>query len=109
MTTMPIVLKTDDAVPFGAPELALLEQGGVELLERSCPTEEDLIEHGAEADALMVVGEPVTARGSDALRRCRVIARFGAGLDNVDVEAATRRGIQVTFVPGASVEEVSDH
>lgn len=109
MTTLPIALKTDDAVPFGPPELALLHQGGVELLEHPCPTEEELIEHAADADALMVVGEPVTARVIDALRRCRVIARFGSGLDNVDIEAATQRGIQVTYVPAASVEEVSDH
>lgn len=103
------VLKTDDAVPFGAPERDRLTQARIELLERSCPTEEEVIEHGAQADALMVVGEPITARVIDALERCRVIARFGAGLDNVDVDAASRRRIQVTYVPGASAEEVSDH
>jgi D-3-phosphoglycerate dehydrogenase / 2-oxoglutarate reductase len=108
-TDRPVALKTDEAVPFGAPELELLAQAGVELVERSCPTEEEMIEHGAGADALMVVGEPVTARVIDALERCKVIARFGSGLDNVDVEAATRKGIQVTYVPAASMEEVSDH
>lgn len=108
-TDKPVVLKTDDAVPFGPPELELLAQAGVELVERSCPTEEEMIEHGAGADALMVVGEPVTARVIDALEHCKVIARFGSGLDNVDLDAATSKGIQVTYVPGASMEEVSDH
>ena len=107
---MPTVLKTDAAlVPFGEPQRGLLAEHGLELIERPCVTEEELVEHGRGADALMVVAEPVTARVIEALDGLRVITRFGAGLDNVDIEAATRAGVQVTYVPGASVEEVSDH
>jgi D-3-phosphoglycerate dehydrogenase len=107
---MPTVLKTDAAlVPFGEAQRALLAEHGVDLVERPCATEEELIEHGRAAEALMVVAEPVSARVIEALNGLRVITRFGAGLDNVDVEAATRAGVQVTYVPGASVEEVSDH
>ncbi|MGH7903843.1 MAG: C-terminal binding protein [Candidatus Dormibacteraceae bacterium] len=43
------------------------------------------------------------------LRRCRVIARYGVGTDNVDVAAASRLGIAVTCVPDYCVEEVSTH
>jgi len=107
---MPTVLKTDAAlVPFGEPQRELIAEHGLELIERPCVTEEELIEHGGGADALMVVAEPVTARVIEALDGLRVITRFGAGLDNVDLEAASRAGVQVTYVPGASVEEVSDH
>ncbi len=107
---MPTVLKTDaDLVPFGEPQRSLLAEHGLELIERPCVTEEELIEHGRGVDALMVVAEPVTARVIEALDGLRVVTRFGAGLDNVDIEAATRAGVQVTYVPGASVEEVSDH
>jgi len=107
---MPTVLKTDAAlVPFGEIERGLLAERGLELVERPCGTEEELVEHGRGVDALMVVAEPVTARVIEALAGLRVITRFGAGLDNLDVEAATRAGVQVTYVPGASVEEVSDH
>jgi D-3-phosphoglycerate dehydrogenase len=107
---MPIVLKTDAGlVPFGEPQRVLLAEHGLELVERPCATEEELIEHGRGADALMVVAEPVTARVIEALDGLRAVTRFGAGLDNVDIEAATRAGVQVTYVPGASVEEVSDH
>jgi D-3-phosphoglycerate dehydrogenase len=107
---MPIVLKTDaDLVPFGEPQRGLLAEHGLELIERPCVTEEELIEHGRGVAALMVVAEPVTAHVIEALDGLRVITRFGAGLDNVDIEAATRAGVQVTYVPGASVEEVSDH
>jgi D-3-phosphoglycerate dehydrogenase len=107
---MPTVLKADAAlVPFGKPQRGLLADRGLELIERPCATEEELIEHGRGVDALMVVAEPVTARVISELHGLRVITRFGAGLDNVNVEAATRAGVQVTYVPGASVEEVSDH
>jgi D-3-phosphoglycerate dehydrogenase / 2-oxoglutarate reductase len=106
---MPLALKTSDLLPFGPDDREALAAHGIELIERSCPTEEELIEHGREADALLVIGEPLTARVIESLDRCRVIARFGAGLDNVDIDAATRAGIQVTYVPGASVEEVTDH
>jgi D-3-phosphoglycerate dehydrogenase len=107
---MATVLKTDPALlPFRDGERSLLADLGLDLVERHCGTEEELIEHGRGADALMVIAEPVTARVIEALDGCRVIARFGAGLDNVDLAAATRAGVQVTFVPGASVEEVSDH
>jgi D-3-phosphoglycerate dehydrogenase len=106
---MALALKTSALLPFGPGDRGALAARDIELIERSCPTEEELIEHGREADALLVIGEPLTAKVIDALDRCRVIARFGAGLDNVDINAATAKGIQVTYVPGASVEEVSDH
>jgi len=106
---MALALKTSALLPFGPDDREALAVHEIELIERSCPTEEELIEHGREADALLVIGEPLTANVIGQLDRCRVIARFGAGLDNVDIDAATAKGIQVTYVPGASVEEVSDH
>ncbi len=45
----------------------------------------------------------------DTLRKCRVIARTGVGVDNVDVAAASARGIVVTNVPDYGVDEVADH
>src|SRR5204863_1678520 len=43
------------------------------------------------------------------MTRCRIISRFGIGVDNVDLPAATRAGIVVTKVPDYCVDEVSDH
>ncbi len=45
----------------------------------------------------------------DAMGACRVIARYGVGVDNIAVEHATQRGILVTNVPDYCVDEVSDH
>src|SRR5260370_17075667 len=43
------------------------------------------------------------------MTRCRIISRFGIGVDNVDIPAATERGIVVTKVPDYCIDEVSDH
>jgi D-3-phosphoglycerate dehydrogenase len=43
------------------------------------------------------------------LKRCKVIGRFGLGVDNIDIPAAAQLGITVTYVPDYCVHEVSDH
>src|SRR6185312_17499139 len=52
---------------------------------------------------------PLTARVMDHLPRCRSITRYGIGVDNIDVPAATERGIWVTNVPGFCAHEVAEH
>lgn len=62
-----------------------------------------------EADALMVTIEPVTAAIIGLLGKCRIISRVGVGLDNIDIPAATARGIWVNNVPDYAIDEVSMH
>jgi D-3-phosphoglycerate dehydrogenase / 2-oxoglutarate reductase len=64
-----------------------------------------------EAEALLVCFAQVPAEVVDAAADggCRVIARYGIGVDNVDVATATARGIQVTNVPDYCLDEVADH
>lgn len=104
-----VALKVDDAVPTTDAERDLLASVGAELVERPCPTEDDLLAHAADADALLTVSEPITARVIAGLRRCRIISRFGIGVDNIDVEAAAAAGIPVSNVPDFCIDEVSDH
>lgn len=63
----------------------------------------------AEADAVLVRESPIKAETIACMRRCRIIARYGIGVDNVDLAAARERGIFVANVPDYGVEEVSDH
>jgi D-3-phosphoglycerate dehydrogenase len=57
----------------------------------------------------MIAGmEPVPAAVIEGAAGLRVISRFGVGYDNVDVAAATRRGIVVTYIPDAMVDAVAD-
>ncbi len=62
-----------------------------------------------EADAIMVTIQPVRAAFLETLSRCRIISRVGVGLDNIDIPAATDRGVWVVNVPDYAIEEVSIH
>jgi len=64
---------------------------------------------GRDCDALLVVSAYVTANVIEQLRRCRTIARLGAGTDRIDVDAATRCGIVVSNVPDFCLGEQADH
>jgi D-3-phosphoglycerate dehydrogenase / 2-oxoglutarate reductase len=69
-----------------------------------------LAEHVADADAL-IVRSAVHADAAllDRARRLRVIGRAGVGVDNVDLDAATKRGICVMNTPGANAVAVAEH
>src|SRR5215471_17860229 len=91
-------------------EQAIIESAGFELRVAQCKNEDEVIEHGRDADGVLAQYAPIGARAINAFTRCRVIARYGTGVDIVDVEAATRRGIQVTNAPNEwCAEEVADH
>src|SRR5262245_56615590 len=80
-------------------ERAISEGAGFELVAAQCKSEDQVIEHGREADGVLAQYAPIGARAVNAFTRSRVIARYGTGVDIVDVDAATRRGIQVTYAP----------
>lgn len=71
-------------------------------------TEDELVERAQNADGLIVGIDPVSRRVIASARRLRVISKYGVGVDNIDLAAATRRGIVVTFTPGANTEAVAD-
>ena len=70
---------------------------------------ETLAELAADADAIMVCFAQIDRAVIEAAPGCKIVARYGIGTDNVDVEAATRAGIQVTNVPDYCLDEVADH
>lgn len=63
----------------------------------------------ADADAVIVRLRPITADDMAVAPRLRVIGRHGAGVDNIDLPAATRRGIPVAYVPGVNASSVAEH
>ena len=91
------------------PEQELLRSIGVELKLCDCVTEEDIIAQCGDADAILLDLAPMTAKAIAGLKNCKVISRYGVGFENVDLEAATKAGIQVTNVPDYCMEDVSDH
>ncbi len=92
-------------------ERSLLRSIDAELVltSRDCLTEEEVIEAARDADAILVREAPIRARVLQTLGRCRIIVRYGVGVDNIDLEEARRRRIFVANVPDYGTEEVSDH
>jgi D-3-phosphoglycerate dehydrogenase len=88
-----------------------LAAAGIELVPRKAVTEDEIIRACAEADAVILEGAktPMTARVIAALPRCRVIAKYAVGVDNIDVGAASVAGIVVANAADYCTEEVSDH
>jgi D-3-phosphoglycerate dehydrogenase len=91
-------------------ERTIIEQGGFELIAAQCKTEDEVIEVAHDAAAIVAQYATISARVIAALPHCRVIGRYGTGVDIVDVDAASRHGILVTNVPNDWCEnEVADH
>jgi phosphoglycerate dehydrogenase-like enzyme len=62
------------------------------------------------ADGLIIrTGGVIDAALLDCGKDLRVVGRHGVGYDQIDVEAATARGIQVVYTPGANTQSVSEH
>lgn len=70
--------------------------------------EADLVEILPSYDGIIVGVDEVTRRAIESSERLRVVAKHGAGVDNIDLEAATENGVVVTYVPGANAESVAD-
>jgi D-3-phosphoglycerate dehydrogenase len=103
------VVITDHVFSSLAIEQDLLGAIGATVVLLQTTSESALMDAVADTDALLVCYAPITARVIDRLRRCRVIARYGIGVDNVDLNAAAAKGIAVTNVPDYCIDEVSDH
>jgi len=89
-------------------EAPLVEVGAV-LRPTWAQDEDGLIANLHEADVVLVSGAPITRRVMEDLPRCRGVVRYGVGVDNVDVAAATDLGIVVAHVLNFCTEEVADH
>ena len=102
------VIVTDALADLG-PERKILDNiADVTLLQTN--DEADVARRGADADVLLVYHTiKLTERSIAALSKCRGIIRCGVGYDNVDIEAAGKRGIVVCNVPDYGTEEVADH
>ena len=90
-------------------ERSIIEGAGFELVAAQSKSEDELIEAAHDADAVICQYARVGEKTINAFTNCRLIARYGIGVDIVDVEAATRRNILVTNIPDYCVDEVADH
>src|SRR6266853_3925160 len=103
------VAVADSVFPNLDPAREVLSAIGADLQLASQPTPEQILKIAAGADALLVTYAKITGDMIGQMTRCRIISRFGIGVDNVDLAAATSAGIVVTKVPDYCIDEVSDH
>lgn len=107
---MAIVTVTDHVFADLETERALLRGAGHELrYQGDARTPEEVSAAVAGSDAVLNCYAPMPAEVIEGLDGCRIIARYGIGLDTVDLAAASARGILVTNVPDYCIDEVSDH
>lgn len=82
---------------------------GIDPVRVEVLTPEEMIPIVREADGVFIVSAYLQREVIDAMEKCVVISRQGAGTDKIDVARATERGIMVTNVPYFCIEEQADH
>lgn len=99
------------AAPGTAEAMAILHSQGVVVDDPGQPLDAaEAAQRAAGADAIVVGGtHPLRDDVLAAAPRLRVISRQGVGMDNIDVEAATRRGVVVCNTAGCNADAVADH
>ena len=92
-------------------ERKILEPVGAKVIvaEKDCDTEDLIITTAGDADAILVREGPVTGRVIDSLKKLKIVARYGVGVDNVDLETARKNKVYASIVPNYGNEDVSDH
>ena len=94
-----------------------IHEDGVKLLKEVAEvvyatghSEEEIAAQAAEVDAIITRNKGfISEKVFEGATRLKCVARHGVGVDNIDVKAATRRGIPVCFAPGANTESVAEH
>jgi len=104
-----LIAVTDSPFPSLDPALAALKRVDPELRTAKSASAEDILAVARDADAVLVTYAKLPGELLKELKRCKVIGRFGLGVDNIDIPAAAQLGITVTYVPDYCLREVSDH
>ncbi len=85
-------------------------EGIAELVALKTKTPEEFLPHVADCDALLnTYAGPITAEAMARMPKCKIIARYGIGVDTIDLDAATAAGIIVTNNPTYCIDEVAEH
>ncbi|MFH1759815.1 MAG: C-terminal binding protein, partial [bacterium] len=102
------VVVTDLGYKTYEPEKSILKKINAEVILTECKSAKEVGEACSDAHGVIVRMAPCTEEAINMMEKCRVIARYGVGVDNVALNAATKKGIKVVNVPDYCFEEVSD-
>ncbi len=103
------VVITDAEYPEFEAEKKIFSGNEFNLEIHQCKTEDEVIAVTNDADAVLNQYAPVTRKVIEQMTKCKIITRYGIGVDTIDVEAATDNNIMVGNVLGYCIDEVSDH
>jgi len=101
------IVFVDDVLPISPHEREIIGRCGWEVRQHSAFTTNEILAVARDADAIMTVSGDFSRATIEGLEKCRVIGRYGMGVDNVDLQAATEKGIVVNFVPVYCSDEVA--
>src|SRR5437016_4958711 len=104
-----IIAVTDSPFPSLEPAKKALARLDPQYRMAGSPAADDILAVARDADAILVTYAKLPGELLRRLTRCKVIGRFGLGVDNIDLKAAAELGIRVTYVPDYCLHEVSDH
>lgn len=107
--TRPLIAVTDSVFPSLEPAMAALRRLDPEIRIAKSASETDILDVARDADGVLVTYAKLPGELLRQLQRCKVIGRFGLGVDNIDIKAAAAQNIVVTYVPDYCLREVSDH
>lgn len=105
----PRIVITDNLFPRCDEEREVFPESDWELIVLESPSRETLEEACRTARAILVNMTQIDRNFIDGLENCAIISRYGVGYDNVDVPAATEKGIWVGTVPDYCYQEVAEH
>ena len=72
-------------------------------------SEDQIMEATKDADAVLLTYFELKDKFIENMTKCKVITRTGIGVNNIDVDVATKKGIKVAYVPDYCIDEVADH
>src|SRR3974390_2878619 len=78
---------------------AALKRVDADVVQAKSPSADDILAVAKDADGILVTYAKLPGEVLRQLKKCKVIGRFGLGVDNIDIPAARELGITVTYVP----------
>jgi D-3-phosphoglycerate dehydrogenase len=103
------IVMADSISPDLEIEKSVLKEIDGELILSPSKNPEDIIKLAKDADALVTTYAQITREIIEKMEKCKIIVRTGIGFDNIDIKAASEKGIYVANVPDYCWDEVSDH
>lgn len=92
-----------------AVERKIVEDAGFEFIMGTCKNEDEVIEKYRDADAILNIATKMTEKSISQLKNCKVMIRYGIGVNEFDMDAANKMGIRICNVTTYCISEVAIH